>query len=416
MRKSILPKFLFIIGMPLLTLMIWHCKDSHLETDYFNPEVLATHFNGEKYVGSQSCMECHAAIYRTHLQTAHFNTSAQPTEKSILGSFETGTNTLELQEALFTMVSEHGAFYEHAKSKFGKVRESKSKFDVVVGSGVKGQSYLTWETDKLYQIQSSFYTPTNSWINSPNFPEYITKRPVNDACLKCHVTFAENRDASGNGNQYVKEHLILGIDCERCHGPAQKHVLHHRNNPNDSTAAYMLHLKELSRQNRLDICVQCHSGLRARQVNGNPFSFLAGEDLETYSQNFYTGRPENELDVHGNQYGLLKSSKCFQASVTMDCATCHDPHTDQRGDTNTFNQKCVGCHGTAPLKEDTAQLVCSLEPSKTAKMGNNCIACHMPLSPSKSMKVRPNAAGMAIPVYIRSHLIAVYDSLPKNSE
>ncbi len=153
MRKPFLPKFLVFIGMPLVILLIWHCKDSHLETDYFNPTALATHFNGEKYVGSQTCMECHAAIYGTHSQTAHFNTSALPTEKSILGSFEEGANTLDLKEALFTMVFEKGAFYEHAKSKFGKDRETISKFDIVVGSGVKGQSYLTWETDKLYQLQ-----------------------------------------------------------------------------------------------------------------------------------------------------------------------------------------------------------------------------------------------------------------------
>ncbi|MGB5273853.1 MAG: multiheme c-type cytochrome [Flavobacteriaceae bacterium] len=354
-------------------------------------------------------MECHASIYATHLKTAHFNTSSLPTEKSILGSFEAGKNTLELQEALFTMVSEKGAFYEHARSKFAKDQETTSKFDIVIGSGVKGQSYLTWENDMLYQLQASYYTNTDSWINSPNFPESITKRSVNDACLKCHVTFAENIEATGNSNQYVREHLVLGIDCERCHGPAQKHVLHHRNNPQDTVVGYMLNLKALSRQKRLDICIQCHSGLRARQVKGNPFSFVAGEDLATYSQNFYTGRPENELDVHGNQYGLLKSSKCFQASPTMDCATCHDPHSNQRGDINVFNQKCIGCHSKA-------QLVCSIEPSQTANMGQDCIACHMPLSPSKSMTVKPNADGVAIPVYIRSHLIAVYDSIPKNIE
>ncbi len=409
MHKTILPKILAFTGLPLLILLIWHCKDSQLESDYFNPSVLATHYNGEGFVGSATCLECHAEIYDTHIQTAHFNTSALPTEQSIKGSFDAGSNILELKEAELTMVSEPGAFYQHAQSKFRNDKETRSKFDLVIGSGVKGQSYLTWETDTLYQLQVSYYTPTDRWINSPNFPEYMTKRPVNDACLKCHVTFAENKEPTGGSNQYVKEHLVLGVDCERCHGPAQKHVLHHRNNPKDSTVGYMLHLKNLSRQKRLDICVQCHSGLRARQIKGNPFSFVAGEDLEAYSQNFYTGRPENELDVHGNQYGLLKSSKCFQQSLTMDCTTCHDPHTNQRGNANTFNRKCIGCHGAA-------QLTCKLDVSETAKMGNNCIACHMPLSPSKSMQVKVDKEGMAIPVYIRSHLIAIYDSLPQKTD
>jgi hypothetical protein len=132
---------------------------------------------------------------------------------------------------------------------------------------------------------------------------------------------------------------------------------------------------------------------------------VAGEDLETYSKNYYTGRPAAEQDVHGNQFGLLKSSQCFLKDASLMCTTCHDPHKDQRGDAANFNQKCMGCHANSTVD-------CTLDPAQRTNMGNNCIACHMPLSPSRAMKVQLNKDSMEIPVYIRSHLIGIY---PENS-
>ena len=74
---------------------------------------------------------------------------------------------------------------------------------------------------------------------------------------------------------------------------------------------FMMKIDTLSRQKRLDVCAQCHSGPRDGILQGNSFSFLAGEKLDEYSRNYYTGISNDDLDVHGNQYGLLTSSKCF---------------------------------------------------------------------------------------------------------
>ena len=76
-----------------------------------------------------------------------------------------------------------------------------SKFDIVIGSGVKGQSYLTWKEEELFQLQTSYYTPLDDWVNSPSFPTYQYTRPIGDACLKCHTTFATNRHPETFGNR-----------------------------------------------------------------------------------------------------------------------------------------------------------------------------------------------------------------------
>lgn len=408
MNKNLLQKSLLIgIGL-FLTVLVYECKNSHKASDYFNPRVLATHYGGEQFVGSATCLECHADIYESHLQTAHYKTSALGTKDKIKGDFQDGHNTLTLKDADISMIQHDNSFYERMDFRFGNKKMSLSKIDIVIGSGVKGQSYLNWNEDKLFQIQTSYYTPTNSWINSPNFSDQSTKRPISDACLKCHVTFAKNNDFSGKGNQYARESIIFGIDCERCHGPSEKHVIHHRTNPKDTLPKFMALSDTLSREQRLDACVQCHSGLRARQLKGNPFSFLVGENLSEYSKNYYTGRPNTELDVHGNQYGLLTSSKCFKESSTLDCTTCHDPHKNQSGNTNYFNQKCISCHGKAAI-----ECKAPITATQSEAMGNNCIACHMPLSPSRSMKVKLIKDSAETSVYVRTHLIGIYTESSK---
>lgn len=384
-----------------LAAFIYCCKNAIKGFDYYDPEALATHFNGEDFVGSETCMECHADIYADHIQTAHYNTSAVADADNIKGSFETGSNTLDIGPVAFTMVKEGESFYQHTEFKNTNQQLPPEKFDIVIGSGVKGQSYLTWEGENLFQLQVSYYPPSDSWINSPGYPAKLLKRPVRDGCLKCHVTFATNRDFSGQGNRYDKARMVYGVDCERCHRPAAKHVIFHRNNPEVETSRFMLKLDTLSRQLRLDACAQCHSGPRDAILQGNSFTYLTGEPLKEYSRNYYTGQSTDELDVHGNQYGLLTSSKCFIKAAEMDCGTCHDPHKKQRGDTSFFNQKCMGCHsGNATT--------CTAEAGDKSIMGDNCIGCHMPNTPSKTMSVQLNKNSPETSVYVRTHLIGIY--------
>jgi len=164
----------------------------------------------------------------------------------------------------------------------------------------------------------------------------------------------------------------------------------------------MMKFDSLSRQQRLDVCAQCHSGLRDRVLQGNFFSFLSGGILDEYARNSFQGATDGTLDVHGNQYGLLTESECFKKIATMDCNTCHDPHKNERGKAENFNLKCISCHSSETV-------VCAADESEISLMGNNCIACHMPVSPSKSMTVQLNEKdSLETSFYIRTHLIAIY--------
>jgi hypothetical protein len=85
----------------------------------------------------------------------------------------------------------------------------------------------------------------------------------------------------------------------------------------------------------------------------------------------------------------------------MDCATCHNPHKNQRGNTDYFNQKCMSCHSSATVD-------CKADASDLSHMANNCIACHMPTTPSQAMRVQLNKDSLETSFNIRTHLIGIY--------
>ena len=49
------------------------------------------------------------------------------------------------------------------------VQKAAHRFDIVVGSGTRGQTYLYWQGNQLYQLPVSYFTPAHTWSNSPGY-------------------------------------------------------------------------------------------------------------------------------------------------------------------------------------------------------------------------------------------------------
>ena len=390
----------------LIVLFVFFEKlfSSPKESEYQNIEPIAVHTNGKYFAGSQTCAECHIDIFKTHIETAHYNSSAIANEDNIKGSFEIGKNQYNLNEYLkFVMDKKEDGFYQNVLYISDSTLVNSKKFDIVIGSGTKGQTYLSWKKNQLNQLQISYFEPTNSWINSPGYPtdQLDLERPIEGRCLECHATFVENTANFNKLNVYNKSNMVYGIDCERCHGPAAEHVNFHKKNPEVLEPKAILSYNDLNRQQKLDVCALCHSGLRTQTLN-KPFTFMVGDTLNKYSVPDYDKNSLKDLDVHANQYGLLSASKCFIKSETMDCSTCHDVHKKQRNETSFFIQKCISCHS------DNHEVKCAVDPTISSANGNNCIQCHMPLTPSKSMRVQTSTDSTLTSVKVRSHFIGVY--------
>lgn len=391
-----------VVGVLFCGLVIYNCRQGGPEAEYHDIDPIAEHPNGLKYVGSGSCAECHLDIYRSHIETAHYRTSALADTTTVKGNFTFGHNRYELSEMLsFDMVKTDSGLYQRAYFSNNNTDIYRHRMDLVIGSGTKGQSYLTWHDNDLFQLQVSYFKPLDIWINSPGAePKVIsTLRAVNNRCLECHTTFAKNVDNNLLNNTYDRNQILLGIDCERCHGPLGKHVQYHKGNPGAKSPKHVMRFDTLTRQQQLDACALCHSGL------GTPkrpsFSFLSGDTLTHYLQPDEASGALDSLDVHSNQYGLLIASKCFAQSNEMSCITCHDSHKNQRGQFLYFNEKCVSCHGVA-------QVQCTVNVQMAGHDQKDCINCHMPLFNSEAMRVQLENDTTETPVQVRTHFIAVY--------
>lgn len=353
----------------------------------------------EQFAGSDKCAGCHKEIYEKHLKTAHYLTSDIATEKSVSGSFKEGLNS-------FAFNGDHQVKMESRDSGLFQVEymegvEKKArKFDIAVGSGTKGQTYLYWWKDTLFQLPITYFTPVHNWTNSPGYPNRVMfGRPVTSRCLECHATYAKTTSSpDAKVDEFDRAKTIFRVGCEKCHGPAMEHVQYQTAHPEDKKAKYIINPAHFTRQQNLDLCALCHGG---RLTKTKPsFSFQAGDKLEDY----FEPAPDNsaaDIDVHGNQYGLLKASKCFSLSQ-MTCSSCHNVHENQQKQLSVFSQKCMNCHNENHGKE------CKMKASIGPNITQNCIDCHMPVQSSGAIQVLLQGDNVPTPASMRSHYIKVY--------
>ena len=143
------------------------------------------------YAGSASCRNCHKDIYDTHILTAHYRDSRPALEKFIKGSFEKGKNHFRLNKFTeLVMEKTDSGFFQTAY--INGLPFKKEAFGMVIGSGRKGQSYLYWDGSRMFQLPISYYTPLNSWCNSPldsTIVAYFIKS-ITGRCIACHGTYA----------------------------------------------------------------------------------------------------------------------------------------------------------------------------------------------------------------------------------
>jgi Cytochrome c554 and c-prime len=357
----------------------------------------------EEFAGSVKCIACHRSIYDTHIYTAHFLTSLPAAAGSIKGSFHTGDNTFVYENgSMIAMEKNADSFYQVGY--INGVEKKRQRFDIVIGSGTKGQSYASWQQDHMVQLPITYFTSAAQWANSPGYPNHIAfNRPITSRCLECHTTYAEKiSDEDKEPELFEKSRIILGVDCEKCHGPAAEHVAFQTKNPKDTQGRFIVNPATFSRRQSLDMCALCHGG-RMQKIRPS-FQFTAGDKLADYFKIDTTAKDTGSIDVHGNQYALMTASKCFKNSSTLTCTTCHNTHENEKGNTALFSKKCIACHNN----EHENTLVCKLTAVYGKAINVNCTSCHMPEQPSLAIAVMLPGASNPARAMMHTHYIKVY--------
>src|SRR5262245_5658483 len=126
-----------------------------------------------------------------------------------------------------------------------------------IGSGAAARRYILNFDGFLYEAPVTYYREGNRWNLPPGYARHeypFLTRPVPPACLQCHASRLQHRDATLNGYD-APPFLEAGIACERCHGPGTVHVAQMKSGK--PAGASIVNPGKLAPERRDSVCAQC---------------------------------------------------------------------------------------------------------------------------------------------------------------
>ncbi|MBB4801217.1 putative CXXCH cytochrome family protein [Flavobacterium nitrogenifigens] len=401
-------KAVFLLTNILLTIFFVSCNNKSEE--YIDPR-------GTDFAGSESCVQCHKTQSDMVFQSSHFKATAPAILGNVAGDFDSKNHTFIYDKNTKLVMEKHGDSLYQVLYKNGK-ENSRYKFEIVFGTK-HAQTSVYWKDNNTYELPLSFYHSINNWATSPGFPAdkpYFDRMVVKD-CYACHSSNVSSRmvDQSSAEKNFMsmdvediinKKTIVYGIDCERCHGPAKKHVEFHLKNPNVKVANSITSFKTLNRQQKLDACALCHSGNDGMKLRSR-FEFKPGDNLSEFFRENRNITDSAKFDVHGNQFRLMAQSKCFIKSEKMDCITCHNPHENASKNMASYSKICMSCHQGLKHNETTQKTM----PEKL--LASNCVECHMPKKASNAISFQLSNSKQLSNYILRTHRIGIYPNAKK---
>ncbi|HJZ91445.1 MAG TPA: multiheme c-type cytochrome, partial [Gemmataceae bacterium] len=318
------------------------------------------------YLGPDACVACHAERVAEFRRTNHYHACRRPEDSPMPPGFTQGRGAVPTDmPGLHFEMTRSGDSFVHTSVNAAPTGEQRltDRISLAFGAGGLDEVYFAWRGDLLYELPVAWLHPLDRWGHNPLRKYYSGDyaRTGTGRCQECHNTWFEQ--IPGSVNRYRPESFILGVTCERCHGPGREHVAFHQAHPRADSTHAIINPARLSRERLLEVCTQCHSN--AVGSRGPRFAYRPGEPLADYFRILETRHPED--DHVANQVTYLRQSKCFQRSDTLTCTTCHNPH--RQTDHAAVRRSCLSCHEPAACRE---------RPRVPAAVRDDCAGCHMP--------------------------------------
>jgi predicted CXXCH cytochrome family protein len=349
-----------------------------------------------RYADPLVCAQCHPAVAASFHKTGMGRSFYRLRPENAVEDFTPGkTFKSKWSDDYFAMITRDGKYFQRRWQIGFDGRETnidEKQVDFVIGSGNHARSYVHL-TDRgtLQELPLGWYAEKGGyWAMNPgydraDYPGSI--RPVYYECMFCHNGYPnipEGRRRDPAETVYLQP-LPEGVDCQRCHGPGQRHV--------DKAVAKaaageiraaIVNPARLNPERQLEVCMQCHLETSVgklphsiRRFDRSPFSYVPGEALGDFSIAFNRKQAANDtFEVAQGAY-RLRQSQCFLKSAgKLTCTTCHNPHDIPRGETANahYNGICTSCHAA-----QLARLTAPGEPASGAHAtGADCVSCHMP--------------------------------------
>ncbi len=242
------------------------------------------------------------------------------------------------------------------------------RVNYVIGSGSHAFGYLAQIGDHLFQSPISYYTNRKQWDVAPGYEQSAKpdfSRPVTLECLACHSD--KPLPVADTLNSYQSPPFAEGgIECDRCHGPAEAHL----KNP---VPGSIINPAKLAGAARDSICEQCHLAGEVRIPNPREsvLDFRPGQKLEDVFTVYVAHQaPGKTIKVISQAEQLALSACARNSGGKLWCGTCHNPHETPARPAEYFRERCLTCHAA------------TLDAAHGAPT-HDCIGCHMPQRPAK---------------------------------
>jgi predicted CXXCH cytochrome family protein len=352
------------------------------------------------FVGSATCVGCHADAGKLWHASQHAHAMAHATEETVLGDFD---------DAKFTYYGIKSRFFRKDSKFFVETDGPDGKlatFEVKYTFGLDPlQQYLVEFSDGRIQALSLAWDSRSKeeggqrWFHL--YPDeeirhddvlHWTKlnQNWNFMCAECHSTGVA-KNYSAVTDSFATTWKEISIGCEACHGQGSAHVAWANDwwpfGEKDPAKGLLARFDErsgitwtrdpktatpqrseapASLRKEVEMCGRCHA--RRGQISED---WLPGRSLsDTHivsmlSRGLYQAEGQMLDEVYN--YGSFRQSKMFAAGVT--CSDCHDPHSAKLR--LSGNQVCLQCHAGS-YAEAAHHHHQGVEPLPT------CVSCHMP--------------------------------------
>ena len=383
----------------LLTILLFNFTCQTADNSKGKSATYASLDSTTSYTGMQTCRECHQSIYDSFIQTGMGKSFDVASASKSSGKF--GDHHLiydRFKDFWYKPYWDNDSLriMEFRLSGNDTIHKRIETVSYIVGSGQHTNSHIMNTGGYLNQMPMTFYTQKGQWDLPPGFENGGNtrfNRLIGLECMTCHNSYPKFTTGSINKYEFVDN----GINCERCHGPGEKHV-------SDKKAGKIVDVvtsidysivnpAKLPIDLQLDVCQRCHIQGNAILNEGKSFmDFKPGMKLSDVMNVFmpvFKGRESEH--IMASHVERLKLSECFKKSIeraekesaasltpyknALTCVTCHNPHVSvkQLG-SDHFNASCNNCHSSA--KDG----VCTEKPEVLKLNKNNCVSCHMPSS------------------------------------
>ena len=371
------------------------------------------HLGTPGYVGSKACVECHKDEHASWHGTYHRTMTQVASRESVQADFNNVILTND--NVRFTLYKKPEAPDEYwvrmqPASEPPSAPGAETRIGLITGSH---HMQVFWVAEGHGNLQIGFpftwLIPEKRWVpRNSTFvrPPDVEHRPEawNIVCSRCHTTGLEPRfdAATRTVNTRVAE---LGISCEACHGPAQRHVELRRSAALNASLdpSEIIHPEKLSAERSAQICGFCHSMKwfdRSSNWRSTGFQYRPGDDLEkttpvirASSTNTIPGLAgylarnpdlfrdffwsDGMIRVSGREYNGLIESPCYKGG-RFSCISCHSGHDSEPDDMLPARARsktaCLQCHE----KFSEPRALATHTRHLAASTGSECYNCHMP--------------------------------------